>query len=136
VNLSSSPLRSAGVLLHTCARPEWPRRGKGRGVVRILGTGHLGFNVEKPHAYTCPTGHAGPARPDVTSGRYESSCLAGHASTGFVSGLRPKARPAGRFSCCVGPWPIKSTTTHFYQYFFQTIKYFIIFTNNLSFLLV
>ena len=71
-------------------------------------------------------------------GRYGPSCLAGGASTGFVLGLWPKARPTGRFSCRVGPsstpcravpWPIKSTTTHFYQYFHQILKYFIIFIN-------
>jgi len=78
-----------------------------------------------------------------SSGRYGLSCPAGRASMGFVPGLRPKARPVGRFSCRAGPSStpcragprhIKPTTTHFHQYFHQTLKYFIIFISYLSFL--
>ena len=57
---------------------------------------------------------------------------------GFVPGLRPMARPMGRFlyranpsstPCRAGPWPIKPTTIYFHQYFHQMLKHFIIFTN-------
>ena len=72
-----------------------------------------------------------PDQPHVvpclrSSGRYGSSYLAGHVSTGFVLALWPKARSVGRFSYRVGLRPIKSTTTHFH--------YFIIFTNYSLFL--
>ena len=73
-------------------------------------------------AYICPTGLAGLAQYHGVpcrrlSGHYEPSCLAGRASTGFVLGLRPKARPAGYFSCRAGPRPIKPTTSHFHNIF-------------------
>jgi len=77
----------------------------------------------------------GPMLCRRLSRRYGPSCLTGRASTGFVCGIWPKARPAGWFPCYVGssnmscrasPRPIKPKTTHFHQYFHQL---FIIFTN-------
>ena len=72
---------------------------------------------------------------------YGPSWLASRAYTGFVPSLRPKARPMGRFSCCVS-----LTSTAFFRtisadgsssqkqpifinFFYQVLKYFIIFTN-------
>ena len=64
-----------------------------------------------------------------SSDRYRPSCLAGRASTGFIPGRRPNARPTCWFSCRDGSRPIRPTIAHFHQYFHQMLKYFIIFTN-------